>query len=98
MGCKVVTRTAARTTITFRGQQRAIGELMMIKTDGTGYETLGYVQFCSRLEKEAETADDRSVNRRQHMEYLPGDEYRSPDSMPLVILADWPDGPGSSVH
>ncbi|BCB76923.1 hypothetical protein GCM10022251_76300 [Phytohabitans flavus] len=40
----------------------------------------------------AETADDRGVNRHQHIEYFPGDEYRSPDSIPLVIVADWEDG------
>jgi hypothetical protein len=37
----------------FRGQQRAIGELMMISTGGPSsaqYESLGYVQFCARLE------------------------------------------------
>ena len=42
---------------------------------------------------QAEAADDRGVNRHQHIEYLPGDEYRSPDSMPLAIVADWPDEP-----
>ncbi|AEV87010.1 hypothetical protein ACWT_5993 [Actinoplanes sp. SE50] len=41
----------------------------------------------------AEAADDRGVNRHQHIEYLPGDEYRSPDSNPLVIVADWPQEP-----
>jgi hypothetical protein len=37
----------------FRGEQRAIGELMMIPTGDTGYarhESLGYVQFCARLD------------------------------------------------
>jgi hypothetical protein len=36
----------------FRGDQRAIGEMMMIAAKGTDaapYESLGYVQFCSRL-------------------------------------------------
>ena len=42
---------------------------------------------------QAEAADDRGVNRHQHIEYLPGDEYRSPDSIPLAIVADWPDEP-----
>jgi hypothetical protein len=41
--------------------------------------------------EQAETADDRAVNRHQHIEYLPGDNYRSPDSVPLVIAADWPE-------
>lgn len=39
---------------------------------------------------QAMTADDRGINRHQHIEYLPGDEYRSPNSVPLVIVADWP--------
>ncbi|WP_206745056.1 Imm32 family immunity protein [Micromonospora sp. CB01531] len=43
--------------------------------------------------EQAETADDRTINRHQHVEYLPGDDYRSPDSVPLVIVADWPDAP-----
>ena len=37
----------------FRGEQRAIGELMMIATGDPGsarYESLGYVEFCTRLE------------------------------------------------
>ncbi|MFC3994073.1 Imm32 family immunity protein [Actinoplanes siamensis] len=41
----------------------------------------------------AETADDRGVNRHQHIEHFPGDEHRSPDSIPLVIVADWPQEP-----
>lgn len=41
--------------------------------------------------EQAETAEDRRVPRHQHIEYFPGDEYRSPDSVPLIILADWPD-------
>src|SRR5262249_50828238 len=37
----------------FRGQQRAIGELMMIPTGNPAsaqYESMGYVQFCAQLE------------------------------------------------
>jgi hypothetical protein len=41
----------------------------------------------------SETADDRGVNRHQHIEYFPGDEHQSPDSIPLVIVADWPEEP-----
>jgi hypothetical protein len=40
----------------FRGQQRAIGELMMTATDRTDaarHESLGYVQFCDRLDQGA---------------------------------------------
>jgi hypothetical protein len=39
----------------FRGEQRAIGELMMVRTNDTDaarYESLGYVQFCTRLDHE----------------------------------------------
>jgi hypothetical protein len=42
---------------------------------------------------QAETAVDRGVNRHAHIETLPDDEYRSPDSVPFVITADWPDSP-----
>jgi hypothetical protein len=41
----------------------------------------------------AESAEDRHVNRHQHIEYYPEDEYRSPHSTPLTIVADWPDEP-----
>jgi hypothetical protein len=42
--------------------------------------------------EEAEEAEHRGVNRHQHIEYLPpNDRYRSPASVPLVILSDWPD-------
>ena len=47
---------------------------------------------------QAETADDRGVQRHQHLEYLPGDEYQSPDSVPLVIMADWPEMPIRTTH
>jgi hypothetical protein len=51
-----------------------------------------------RVADQAESADDRGVNRHQHIEYLPGDEYRSPDSVPVVIVADWPDRPVRTTH
>ncbi|WP_177154884.1 Imm32 family immunity protein [Glycomyces harbinensis] len=42
--------------------------------------------------EQAEGAEDRGVSRHQHIEYLPpDDEYRSPVSVPLIILSDWPD-------
>jgi hypothetical protein len=44
----------------FRGQQRAIGELMMIHTDDTdavGHESLGYVGFCARLDHDPDFAE-----------------------------------------
>lgn len=40
----------------FRGQQRAIGELVMIPTGNpvsAQYESMGYVQFCARLEDDS---------------------------------------------
>lgn len=48
--------------------------------------------------EQAETADDRAVHWHQHIEYLPEDEYRSPNSVPLIIVADWPDGPMRAKH
>jgi hypothetical protein len=40
--------------------------------------------------KAAEVAADRQVRRHQHIEFFPGDIYRSPDSQPLIVTADWP--------
>jgi hypothetical protein len=40
----------------FRGQQRAIGELMMSPTGNPAsaqYESIGYVEFCARLENDS---------------------------------------------
>ncbi len=40
----------------FRGEQRAIGELMMIPTGdtvSTQYESMGYVKFCAELDNDA---------------------------------------------
>lgn len=40
----------------FRGEQRAIGELMMIPTSDTAsaqYESMGYVRFCAELDNDA---------------------------------------------
>jgi hypothetical protein len=44
----------------FRGQQRAIGELMMTPTDAADaarHECLGYVRFCDQLDQEPNFAD-----------------------------------------
>jgi hypothetical protein len=38
------------------------------------------------------------VNRHQHIEHRPGDEYPAPGSAPLVIVADWPDEPARAAH
>jgi len=40
---------------------------------------------------QAETAEDRHVNRHQHIEHFPGDERCSPASVALIIVADWPE-------
>jgi len=43
----------------FRGQQRAIGEIMMIATEATDaarHESLGYVQYCKRLANDSDFA------------------------------------------
>jgi hypothetical protein len=39
----------------------------------------------------AESAEDRTIRRHVHIEYLgESDQWRSPDSYPLVVGADWP--------
>ncbi|MEV6694928.1 hypothetical protein AB0M35_25970 [Micromonospora sp. NPDC051196] len=48
--------------------------------------------------EQAETAEDRTVHQHQHIEYFPGDDYRSPDSAPLIIVADWPDAQKRIAH
>ncbi|GAA2644183.1 hypothetical protein GCM10010399_92650 [Dactylosporangium fulvum] len=57
-----------------------------------GDDTLGLVwDALDGVAGEAETATERGVERHQHIEYLgPDDVFRSPDSQPLVITADWP--------
>lgn len=43
----------------FHGEQRAIGELLMMRTDNPSsarHESLGYVGFCTRLDRDAEFA------------------------------------------
>ncbi|MGI5153020.1 Imm32 family immunity protein [Plantactinospora sp. CA-294935] len=81
-------------------QEATAGPLLVRMQDGTtlrfsgGREYLDIVwDALDGVAEQAETADDRTVNRHQHIEYLPGDHYRSPDSVPLVIVADWPDAP-----
>ncbi|MET8909592.1 hypothetical protein [Micromonospora sp. NPDC004551] len=81
-------------------QEATTGPLLVRMQDGTtlhfsgGREYLDIIwDALDGVAQQAETADDRAVNRHQHLEYLPGDHYRSPDSVPLVIVADWPDTP-----
>jgi hypothetical protein len=40
----------------FRGHQRAVGELMITKTDDGHHESLGFVAFCERLDKDHDFA------------------------------------------
>jgi hypothetical protein len=52
----IADESAPRALRLFRGEQRAIGELMMISTDDPGsarHESMGYVQFCARLGNDA---------------------------------------------
>lgn len=79
------------------GQEATAGPLLVSVQGGTtlhlsgGREYLDIIWAALDGAEQAETADDRTINRHQHIEYLPGDDYRSPDSVPLVIVADWPD-------
>jgi hypothetical protein len=82
----------------FVAQEITTGPLL-VSLEGTttlrfsgGQEFLAIVwDALDGVAEQAETADDRSINRHQHIEYFPGDEYRSPDSVPLVVVADWPE-------
>jgi hypothetical protein len=81
-------------------QEATAGPLLVSLQGGTTLQFSGgraYLDIVwdalDGVAEQAETADDRTVNRHQHIEYLPGDDYRSPDSAPLVIVADWPDAP-----
>jgi hypothetical protein len=43
----------------FRGQQRAIGELMLLRAEesaGSRYEAMGYAAFCQRLDNDSQFA------------------------------------------
>jgi hypothetical protein len=78
--------------------QEISGGPLLVSLRGTTLHFSGGRQFLGivwaaldGVAKEAATADDRRINRHQHIEYFPGDEYRSPNSIPLVIVADWPD-------
>ncbi|MFI7650990.1 hypothetical protein ACIBTZ_33750 [Micromonospora sp. NPDC049460] len=82
------------------GQEVTAGPLLVSLQGGTtlhfsgGREYLDIIwDALDGVAEQAETADDRTVNRHQHIEYLSGDDYRSPDSVPLIIVADWPDAP-----
>ncbi|MEU2662277.1 Imm32 family immunity protein [Micromonospora sp. DT46] len=79
-------------------QKATAGPLLVGLQGGTtlhfsgGREYLDIIwDMLDGVAEQAETADDRTVRRHQHIEYLPGDDYRSPDLVPLVIVADWPE-------
>ncbi|MGA4683376.1 Imm32 family immunity protein [Micromonospora sp. AB353] len=81
-------------------QEATAGPLLVSLQGGTTLHFSGGREYLDILwdgldgvAEQAETADDRAVRRHQHIEYLPGDDYRSPDSVPLVIVADWPGAP-----
>ncbi|MGW4497467.1 Imm32 family immunity protein [Micromonospora sp. NPDC004336] len=81
------------------GQEVTAGPLLVSLEGGTtlrfsgGREYLDIIwDALDGLVEQAETADDRAVHRHLHIEHSPGDEYRSPDSVPLIIVADWPEG------
>ncbi|MDO3683439.1 hypothetical protein [Micromonospora sp. C28ISP2-4] len=80
------------------GQEATAGPLLVGLQGGTtlhfsgGREYLGIIwDALDGVAEQAEAADDRAVHRHLHIEYFPGDDYRSPDSVPLVIVADWPE-------
>nr|WP_143728436.1 hypothetical protein [Micromonospora cremea] len=79
-------------------QEATAGPLLVSLQRGTklhfsgGREYLDIIwDALDGVAEQAETADDRTVHRHQHIEYFPGDDYRSPDSVPLVIVSDWPE-------
>jgi hypothetical protein len=81
-------------------QEETAGPLLVGLHDETTLRFSGGRQYLDIIwdaldgvAEQADTAEDRAVNRHQHIEHFPGDEYRSPESVPLVIVADWPDMP-----
>jgi len=84
----------------FVAQEVSSGPLLVSLRDATTLHLSGGREFLDILwdalddvAEQAMTAEDRIVNRHQHIEYFPGDEYRSPNSVPLTIVADWPEQP-----
>ncbi|TDC83062.1 hypothetical protein E1193_09805 [Micromonospora sp. KC606] len=81
-------------------QEISSGPLLVSLRDTTTLHFSGDREFLDivwdaldGVAEQAVTAEDRSIKRHQHIEYFPGDEYRSPNSVPLVIVADWPQLP-----
>lgn len=94
-----VERTAAAITGGAVEQEVTSGPLLIGVRDATlrvsgGREYLDiFWEALDGVAEQAETADNRCVNRHQHLESYPGDKYLSPDSTPLIVIADWPDEP-----
>lgn len=82
----------------FVGQEATTGPLLVSLQGGTTLLFCGAREYLDIIwdaldgvAEQAETVKDRTVNRHQHIEYLPGNDQLSPDSVPLVIVADWPE-------
>jgi hypothetical protein len=80
-------------------QRRTDSPLLRVSTSGRRLtiegdaNALGIVHYTLDLvAHQADSAQPRSgVREHAHVEYLgEGDQWRSPDSFPLVISADWP--------
>ncbi|MGY0004669.1 Imm32 family immunity protein [Micromonospora sp. I033] len=83
-GVVVQERTEGPLTVSLRGDDT------LHLAGGHRYLGIAWDAFDGVAEQ-AESAEDRGVRRHQHIEYLaPDDEYRSPRSVPLIIVSDWP--------
>lgn len=73
------------------------GETTLCLSGGREYLAI-FWDALDGVADQAETADDRVINRHQHIEYVDGDEFQSPRSIPMVIVADWPEEPVRATH
>ncbi|XVU29564.1 Imm32 family immunity protein [Actinoplanes sp. CA-054009] len=98
---RLLGRSAERVEVPITGgtvvQEMTSGPLLVSRPNATtlafsgGRDQLDIIgDALDGVAEESETAEDRNVNRHQHIEYLPGDTLLSPASMPLTIVADWP--------
>jgi len=79
-------------------QRRTDNSLLKVSVIGReliiegNWNALGMIyDSLTGVASEAESAVDRTVGRHAHIEYLgEDDQWRSPDTFPLVIGADWP--------
>jgi hypothetical protein len=86
-------------------QEQTVGPLLVSLQDAATLRFSGSREYLDIIwdaldgvAEQAETADHQAIKRHQHIEYFPGDVYRSPGSIPLVIMADWPDAPSDNTH